>query len=165
MDIGIYPIYPMVTLFGRPSGIMANVLTVNVPTSRGMSPVDIQGAVVFEYGGMTASAVYSKVADSKLRTEISCENGILSLDQIHITRQVEFIPHGAPTSGRASGPSKEDITVPCDPDEYLCEFREFIDVLESGRLESGNNSLDNSLTVAVILDEIRRQARVTFPAD
>jgi len=165
MDIGIYPIYPMVTLFGRPSRIKANVLTVNVPTSRGMSPVDIQGAVVFEYGGMTASAVYSKVADSKLRTEISCENGILSLDQIHITRQVEFIPHGAPTSGRASGPSIEDITVPCDPDEYLCEFREFIDVLESGRLESCNNSLDNSLAVAGILDEIRRQAGVTFPAD
>ena len=164
-DIGIYPIYPMVTLFGMPSGIKANVLTVNVPTSRGMSPIDLQGAVLFEYEGMTASAVYSKVADSRLRTEISCEKGIISLDQIHITRHVEFIPHGAPTSGRSSGPSKQDITVQCDPDEYLCEFKEFIDIIEDGSHESRNNSLDNSLAVARIMDEIRRQAGVTFPSD
>ena len=164
-DIGIYPIYPMVALFGMPNGIKANVLTVNVPTSRGMSPIDLQGAVLFEYDGMTASAVYSKIADSRLRTEISCDKGIISLDQIHITRQVELIQRGAPTSGRSSGPAKEDITVPCDPDEYLCEFKEFIDIIENGSLESRNNSLTNSLSVARIMDEIRRQAAITFPAD
>ena len=57
------------------------------------------------------------------------------------------------------------VSVPCDPDEYLCEFKEFIDVLESGRLESENNSLDNSLAVAEVMDEIRRQAGVVYPAD
>lgn len=164
-DIGIYPIYPMVTLFGMPNGIKANVLTVNVPTMRGMCPVDLQGSVLFEYEGMTAGAVYSKIADSRLRTEFSCDKGIISLDQIHITRQVELIPRGAPTSGRSSGPAKEDITVPCDPDEYLCEFKEFIDIIENGSLESRNNSLANSLAVAKVMDEIRRQAGVTFPAD
>ena len=165
MDIGIYPIYPMVTLFGRPKSVKADITTCDVPTSRGMKPVDLQGCVVYEYDGMSAVTMYSKIADSRLRTEISCQEGILSLDQIHITRQVDFIPHGAPTSGRASGPSVQDITVPCDPDEYLCEFREFIDVLESGRQESGNNSLDNSLAVAEIMDEIRRQGGIIFPAD
>lgn len=165
MDIGIYPIYPMITLFGRPESVKASVLTIDVPTSSGMMPVDMQGSAVFEYDGMTASATYSKIADSRLRTEISCEGGILSLDQIHITRQVDFIPHGAPTSGRSSGPQKEDITVPCDPDEYLCEFKEFIDILERGGLESENNSLGNSLAVAEVMDEIRRQARVVFPSD
>lgn len=158
MDIGIYPIYPMVTLFGRPKGIKADVLTIDVPVADGSTkPVDIQGSALFEYEDMTATATYSKITDSKLRTEISCEGGILSLDQIHITRQVEFIPHGVPTSGRSSGPAVQDITVQPDPDEYLCEFREFIDVLESGRLESANNSLDNSLAVAEIMDEIHRQ--------
>ena len=66
---------------------------------------------------------------------------------------------------RSSGPATKDITVPCDPDEYLCEFKEFIDVIESGRPESANNSLANSLTVAGIMDEIRRQAGIIFPAD
>ena len=165
LDIGIYPIYPMVALFGRPKDVKADVLTVKVPTSGGMMPVDLQGCVLFEYEGMTATATYSKIADSKLRTEISCERGILSLDQIHITRQVDLTMRGTPTSGRSSGPATADITVPCDPDEYLCEFKEFIDVLESGRLESENNSLGNSLAVAEVMDEIRSQSGVIYPAD
>ena len=166
MDVGIYPIYPMVTLFGAPEKISADVTTCKVPSGGIWKEADLQGSVNFEYsGGMTASILYSKIADSRLRSEISCDGGILSLDQIHITRQVEFFKRGAPTSGRASGPEAEDVTVQLDADEYLCEFSEFIDVLESGRKESVNNSLGNSLKVAEILDEIRRQGGIVYPAD
>lgn len=189
MDIGIYPIYPMVSLFGRPKGIKASVTTCEVPVAssrfdklrdrereadaepveassrEGWKRVDLQGSVVFEYGGMDATAIYSKIADSLLRSEISCDGGIISLDQIHICRHAEMTKRGAPTSGRASGPDAVDISVPVDADEYLCEFREFIDVLESGRIESSVNSLETSLATAEILDEIRRQAGVVFPGD
>jgi len=165
MDIGIYPIYPMVVLFGKPKGVKASLTTCKVPAAGTWKDIDLQGSVLFDYDGMTATAVYSKTADSRLRTEISCDGGILSLDQIHITRQVELVRRGAPTSGRASGPRAVDITVPCDPDEYLCEFREFIDVIDSGRAESRNNSLSNSLAVASVMDEIRRQGGIVFPSD
>lgn len=189
MDIGIYPIYPMVSLFGRPKGIKASVTTCEVPVAssrfdklsdrereadaepveasswEGWKRVDLQGSVVFEYEGMDATAIYSKIADSLLRSEISCDSGIISLDQIHICRHAEMTKRGAPTSGRASGPDAVDISVPVDTDEYLCEFREFIDVLESGRIESSVNSLETSLATAEILDEIRRQAGVVFPGD
>ena len=189
MDIGIYPIYPMVALFGRPKGIKADVTTCEVPVAPGRfgtstssvtetdaepveasgrdgwKRIDLQGSVIFEYEGMSASVIYSKITDSRLCTEISCDGGILSLDQIHICRHVEMTRRGAPTSGRATGPQAEDISVPVDADEYLCEFREFIDVLESGRLESSANSLETSLITAEILDEIRRQAGVVFPDD
>lgn len=189
MDIGIYPIYPMVSLFGRPKGIKASVTTCKVPVAssrfdklrdrereadaepvkassrEGWKRVDLQGSVVFEYEGMDATAIYSKIADSLLRSEISCDGGIISLDQIHICRHAKMTKRGAPTSGRASGPDAVDISVPVDADEYLCEFREFIDVLESGRIESSVNSLETSLATAEILDEIRRQAGVVFPTD
>lgn len=189
MDIGIYPIYPMVSLFGRPKGIKASVTTCKVPVAssrfdklrdrereadaepveassrEGWKRVDLQGSVVFEYEGMDATAIYSKIADSLLRSEISCDGGIISLDQIHICRHAKMTKRGAPTSGRASGPDAVDISVPVDADEYLCEFREFIDVLESGRIESSVNSLETSLATAEILDEIRRQAGVVFPGD
>lgn len=189
MDIGIYPIYPMVSLFGRPKGIKASVTTCEVPVAssrfgklrdrereadaepveassrEGWKRVDLQGSVVFEYEGMDATAIYSKIADSLLRSEISCDGGIISLDQIHICRHAKMTKRGAPTSGRASGPDAVDISVPVDADEYLCEFREFIDVLESGRIESSVNSLETSLATAEILDEIRRQAGVVFPGD
>ena len=189
MDIGIYPIYPLAALFGRPKGIKANVTTCEVPVvsgrfgtssssvteadaepveasgRNGWKRVDLQGSVIFEYEGMSATVIYSKIADSHLCTEISCDGGVISLDQVHICRHAEMTRRGAPTSGRASGPQAEDISVPVDADEYLCEFREFIDVLESGRLESSVNSLETSLITAGILDEIRRQAGVVFPTD
>ena len=165
MDIGIYTVYPMVSLFGRPKGIKASVTTCEVPVGAISKRVDLQGSVIFEYEGMDATVIYSKIADSNLRTEISCDGGILSLDQIHITRETSLTRRGAPTSGRSSGPQAENISVPVDADEYLCEFKEFIDVLDSGRLESSVNSLETSLVTAEILDEIRRQAGVVFPAD
>ncbi len=165
MDIGIYPIYPMVSLFGRPQGLKASVTACEVPVGNEWKRIDLQGSVVFEYDGMSATVLYSKIADSRLCTEISCDGGVISLDQIHICRHAEMTRRGAPTSGRSSGPQAEDISVPVDADEYLCEFREFIDVLESGRLESSVNSLETSLITAEILDGIRRQAGVVFPTD
>lgn len=165
MDVGIYTIYPMVTLFGKPDSVKAETKTLMVPTGGTSKRVDIQGSVVFGYPGMTASVMYSKVADSRLRTEISGELGMISLDQVHIARQVGLTLRGEPTSGRSSGPATTDITVPGDADEYQCEFREFIDLVESGQRESRNNSLRNSLIVAQIMDEIRRQAGIIFPAD
>lgn len=169
MDIGIYTVFPMVSLFGRPRGIKAEVTTCEVPVRldrKEWKRIDLQGSVIFEYDGMSASVIYSKIADSNLRTEISCDKGIISLDQIHICRHAGMTRRGTPTSGRSSGgPETIDISVPMDADEYLCEFREFIDVLESGHLESSVNSLETSLVTAEILDEIRRQAGVVFPTD
>lgn len=165
MDVGIYTIYPMVTLFGKPDSIKAETKTLMVPAGGTAKRVDVQGSVVFGYPGMTANVMYSKVADSRLRTEISGELGIISIDQIHIARQVGMTLRGEPTSGRSAGPSAIDITVPGDADEYQCEFREFIDLVDSGQRESRNNSLRNSLIVAQVMDVIRRQAGITFPAD
>ncbi len=165
MDVGIYTIYPMVALFGAPSSVKANVTTCKVPTPEGLKPIDIQGSVLFEYPGMEAAVAYSKIADSALPTEIACDGGIISLDQIHIARRCWMTRRGAPTSGRTTGPAAVDISVPGDADEYLCEFREFIDTLEAGRRGSSVNSLATSIAVAEVMDEIRRQAEIVFPAD
>ena len=165
MDIGIYTIFPMVALFGAPVSIKSNVTTLRVPVEGEEKTIDLQGSILFEYPEMEAVAVYSKMADSSLPAEISCEGGILSLDQIHIARSVRMTLRGAPTSGRSGGPAAVDVSVPLDADDYLCEFREFIDTLQAGRRESSVNTLAVSLTVSEIMGEIRRQAGIAFPAD
>ena len=165
MDIGIYTIYPMVALFGAPKGLSAKVTTLEVPTRSGMRPIDLQGCAIFDYDGMSAEVVYSKIADSKLRTEISCDDGIVSADHIHIIKDVCLTRRGEATSGRSAMPSAMDITVTSDSDEYQCEFREFIDVIESGKTESETNTLDTSITVARLMEEIRRSAGIQFPSD
>ena len=165
MDIGIYTIYPMVALFGAPPSVKADVCTCAVPVGSASKLIDLQGSVLFGYPHMEACVMYSKIADSALPTEISCDGGILTLDAVHIARRAFLTQRGAPTSGRSSGPAAVDISVPVDADEYLCEFQEFIDTVLSGGRESSVNTHSTSLTVARIMDEIRRQAGVVFPAD
>ena len=166
MDIGIYTIYPMVALFGRPISVKAQ----SVLMSTG---VDAQGCAVLKYTNAQAegaepsvedafnvTVMYSKICDSILPTEICGEEGSLLLDKIHIAEKAEFIP--------AKRHSAEGCTIlrqGLEKNPYYYEFEEFISMLMDGRTESSVNTLDNSLATLEIIDEIRRQAGVSYPAD
>jgi hypothetical protein len=45
------------------------------------------------------------------------------------------------------------------------EAKEFIELIKSGTLESSVNSYSNSLAVAGIMEEARKQMGVRYPAD
>ena len=158
MDIGIYTIYPMVALFGRPEKVEAQGIVLH-------TGVDGQGAVNLSYKGMNATVLYSKIANSALPTEIEGENGNLLLDKIHITRQVDYIPRQVTSQGKEQENIKQSIGVALDKSEYFYEIEEFLNVIEQGELESKTNSHFNSLTTMEIIDEIRRQLGVHYPAD
>lgn len=149
-DVGIYTLYPMVSLFGKPDDVHAEVTT--FPTPDG--PVDVHGTLSCRYEGMTATLNYSKICDSFIPTEIAGENGNLLLDEVHIARRAQMIPHGVPSSGQ--GPKAEGETLseglPCN--EYYYEFKEFADVLEDGRIESEINSSATSQAVLEIIDDV-----------
>ncbi|MDR1330491.1 MAG: Gfo/Idh/MocA family oxidoreductase [Tannerella sp.] len=150
MDIGIYTLYPMAVLFGRPK-------TVQVSGTKLCSGVDGHGNVSFTYGGgLCATVLYSKIADSQLPTEIQGEEGLVSLDRINLI--------GRATLKHRNG-ATEDIMPPTAHNEYYYEIAEFIDLILSGRKESRINSLENSLITVEIMDEIRRRLDVRFPAD
>ncbi|MEG1587588.1 MAG: Gfo/Idh/MocA family oxidoreductase, partial [Bacteroidales bacterium] len=87
MDIGIYTIYPMVILFGKPTKIKASGMM--LPTG-----VDGAGSVIFEYENMRAQILYSKIADSCLPTEIQGEEGSLTLDRINTISRVTLHKRG-----------------------------------------------------------------------
>lgn len=158
MDIGIYTIYPMVALFGRPRRIDAQGVILS-------SGVDGQGAVNFEYDGMNATILYSKIANSFLPSEIEGEAGNLILDQIHIARNAYFIPRIPAGQGKSQKDVRESIGKELDRSEYYYEIKEFIDLVLEGRKESSINSWDISLAAIEITDEIRKQLGVRFPAD
>ena len=158
MDIGIYTIYPMITLFGRPEKIEAQGIKLH-------TGVDGQGAVNFQYKDMNATVLYSKIANSALPTEIEGEEGNLLLDKIHITGKVDYIPRRKTEQGREQDYSSTSIGRPLDHSEYYYEIKEFIDILESGEKESAVNSHENSLATMETIDEIRRQMGVHYPAD
>jgi scyllo-inositol 2-dehydrogenase (NADP+) len=158
MDIGIYTIYPMVVLFGRPLSIKAQGIILS-------SGVDGFGTVNFDYGTMKATVIYSKISDSILPTEIQGEEGSIILDRINIIKQVQFVPRQGAVSAKGFSVVPEDISVLSNKDEYYFEVREFIDLVLSGKQESVINSHQNSLITLEIIDEVRRQLNVLYPAD
>lgn len=149
MDLGVYTIYPMVVLFGRPKKIDATGLKLS-------TGVDGQGAVNFEYEGMNATVLYSKIADSALPTEIQGEDGTVIADRINFIQKV---------TRRHRNGDDIDITQPAKLDDYYYEIAEFINLVQQGKIESQINSHNNSLITIQIIDEIRKQLGVVYPSD
>lgn len=158
MDIGVYTVYPMVVLFGRPNKISASGVVLSTGT-------DGQGAVNFEYEGMSATVLYSKIANSSLPTEIEGEDGNFMLDKINQINRVTWQARPVASSGKGPLTPVEDISAITDKDEYYYEVAEFINLVQAGKLESEVNSHENSLITIEIIDEVRRQLGVSFLAD
>lgn len=158
MDIGVYTIYPMVALFGMPQEITASGILLP-------SGTDGQGTAVFRYDGMEASVIYSKIADSRLPSEIQGEDGTITIDRINQPENVMFTPRGTNSGGTQSHLCPETWSPDETPNLYHLEMTEFIDLIESGQRQSAVNSHSNSLHTMMIIDEIRRQIGVSFPAD
>jgi len=149
MDLGVYTIYPMVVLFGMPEKIDATGLKLS-------TRVDGQGAVNFEYENMNATVLYSKMADSFLPTEIQGEDGIITANRINIIEKVTLFKRKG---------EETDLSIQDTRNDYYYEIAEFLDLVESGKVESEINSHQNSLITIKIIDEIRNQLGIIYPAD
>lgn len=158
MDIGIYTLYPLVVLFGRPKKVEATGIVLS-------SGADGQGAVNFLYDNMNATILYSKIANSSLPTEIQGEEGNITLDRINIISKVTYLPRVAAEAGRTAVPEPQDISALTDKNEYYYEVAEFMDLIQAGKRESEINSHKNSFITLEIIDEIRRQLGVVYPGD
>ena len=150
-DVGVYTLYPLVVLFGKPSKVKGRLATWQTPEG----VTDVYGTAFLGYDGMDATLTWSKTFDSFQPTEIAGENGNLILDEIHIARKAEIVPHAAPTSGQGPKPGRTVISEGLPYNEYYYEFKEFADLLEQGRTESDRNSLETSLAVLEIIDELK----------
>lgn len=149
MDIGIYCLYPLVVLFGKPDEVKATGILLD-------TGVDGSGSIVLNYPDMDAVVMFSKITDSAIPSEIQGEKGNLVFDKINVPEKVEI---------RYRNGELEDLTVPQKPQSMYYELEEFITLIQQGQLESKVNSLDHSLAVMEIIDECRQQVGVVFPAD
>lgn len=149
MDIGIYCIHPMVTLFGKPNKIHANAHMLE-------SGVDGQGSVLFDYEELNGSVMYSKITNSYLPSEIQGEQGSILIDNISQPTKVEI---------KWKDGTVEDISRPQKENTMYYEAKSFIDAINNKKLESSVNTYENTLITASILEEARGQFGLVFPAD
>jgi predicted dehydrogenase len=149
MDIGIYTIYPMVALFGRPVDIQANAYMLD-------SGVDGQGSILFKYPDMDAAVTYSKIANSYLPSEIQGEDGTIIIDKIHTPEKVVI---------KYKDGYEEDISIPQKEDSMFYEADEFISLIKSGKRESSINTHSVSMTTLEIIETARKQFGLIYPSD
>lgn len=149
MDLGIYCVYPMVALFGKPDSIQAAGVMLS-------SGVDGEGSMVMRYTEMDAVVMHSKISNSYLPSEIQGENGTIVIDKINLPESVKI---------HYKDGTIEDLTKSQGNKSMYYEVKEFIELVKSGELESAVNSHANSLATAEIMDEVRRQIGLVFAAD
>lgn len=151
MDLGIYAIYPMLYLFGKPNNITASCI--KLP-----SGVDGSTSVICQYDKMDALLSFSKITASKNPSEILGESGTLSFSAINEISNVAISYNDKTTP--------DEIVYKTEAEDFMYyEAQEFIDMIKTGRIESTVNTFALSLRAREVTDEIRKQLNITFPND
>ena len=147
MDIGVYIIHICVHWFGKPRDV------------RSMStflPNGFEGAghILLDYGDMKAELSYSKITESVNPSCITGENGALTFGKISLPRDIRI--------RYRNGETEEVPYTPAD-NNMVHELAAFARQIRSGEWYSPH--LDVSETEMEIIDEVRRQNGIVFPAD
>jgi predicted dehydrogenase len=154
LDIGIYNVFMALSFLGRPDNIDAW----KTPSESG---VDAQCAVLFRYNNGAMAQLFSTF-QSNLQTEadISGDRGRIRLTSrfYEPSTTIEYYP------GRVD--SREII--PVDKEGgwgYQYEIRHVQECLRQGITESPVITLEDTLTMMEVLDEIRSKAGIIYSAD
>ena len=150
MDLGCYPIFPAVALFGKPKDISASATILS-------SGTDAEASAHLQYDNMSGTISCSAIFSSDLPSRIEGENGTIFIDKISRFEKITF----------SDGLTQElvDISSETPHNIYYYELAEFMNLIQDRRRESQINSHQNSLHCMEVMDHIRRQTGVVFPAD
>lgn len=147
LDIGIYPVFLAYLMMGKPSRILS-------VTKKFDQQVEVQTAIIFEYENGMAQLFSGLASHSEMRATISGTKASAYLhDAWHkaqgytLEKERERQSHKLPTLGKG----------------YSHEIIEVEECLKNGRLQSPNWSLENSLDLICLLDELRKQHQLSFP--
>ncbi|QBP40472.1 Gfo/Idh/MocA family protein [Paenisporosarcina antarctica] len=149
MDLGVYCLYPLITLFGEPIEVKATGIILD-------SGVDGEGSVVLSYDDKDAVVMYSKISNSSLPSEIQGEEGTMIIDKINSPEKVEI---------HYNNGTFEQLTINQSHPVMYYEVKEFIDLINAGKLESDINSHDNSYTTMLVVDKVRAELGIVYPND
>ena len=147
MDIGVYCVHPAVMLFGMPNQISSSAVRLS-------NGIDGAGTIVLEYDGMQAELLYSKITDSHVPSQIQGENASLVFDPLHNPCDITIFYRNG---------QKEKLDVPEKENNMNYELEEFLHLIREERYD--HEYLENSALEMKVMDEVRRQLGIVFPAD
>jgi len=151
LDLGIYPVYLALLLLGKPRSIKAIAKLSD-------ENVDENCSILLQYrNGAYAMLESSLISESDAPAEITGDKGTIKI----------FHPWFEKASGiELTEEGEGKIIYPCSWEGHGMQFEteEVLHCLAENKTESELHPLSASLDLISILDEIRRQIRVEYPA-
>jgi predicted dehydrogenase len=155
LDIGVYNDFIAMSVLGRPDEIEAYMS----PASTG---IDEQCSIVFRYkNGAMAQLFSSFVAHLPTEADVNGSDGRLRLTHRFYAPEstLEFYPE------KMDSKQLVPFNSPQQGWGYQYEVKHVCDCLERGMKESDVMTLDNTLEMMQVLDEIRMKAGIRYDAD
>jgi scyllo-inositol 2-dehydrogenase (NADP+) len=149
MDMGVYALYPVIDLFGKPHDIKASAVMLH-------TGVDGMGSALMHYDDLVATVTYSKISAMQTPSEIQGEAGSILIEHISQQNSIKIVYRDS---------REEDISVPQSVHPMQYELAEFISTIQQGKTESTLNSYTLALQVADVMQTIRQQVGLVFDAD
>ena len=147
MDIGVYCVHPLVSLFGKPEKVISSSLKLS-------NGIDGAGTILTEYPDFQGELLYSKITDSRVPSQIQGEEGSLVIREIPDPQEVVLYYRDGRT---------ETLEIPRTENNMVYEIREFLRLIREKRYS--HEYLENSQMEIELMDEVRRQQKIFFPAD
>ena len=146
MDIGVYVVSCMICLFGAPKAIKASGIKLH-------NGVDGAGTILMEYPDMIGEAIYSKITDSAMPSQIQGEDASMLIQEIENVKDLRIVRKGVVQS----------IHFEQSDNILNYETQEFIKMIKTGM--GWEKSKEITLETMKVLDEARKQLHIVFPAD
>lgn len=147
MDIGVYCVHPLVSLFGKPEKVISSSLKLS-------NGIDGAGTILAEYPDFQGELLYSKITDSRVPSQIQGEEGSMVIREIPDPQEVVLYYRDGRT---------ETLEIPRTENNMVYEIREFLRLIREKRYS--HEYLENSQMEIELMDEVRRQQKIFFPAD
>ena len=146
MDIGVYAVYGLVRLFGKPEEIRG----LNVKLSNGMEGI---GTILARYPGMISEILYSKITDTIGESQIQGEKGNILVDMISEPSRITL---------KLRNQKEQVFRLTKDPNPLYEEAKVLASILENRDFQRAEWYQKQTAVQIGIIEEVRRQTGIVF---
>lgn len=170
MDIGVYCVETMVALFGAPQRVLAApVLISDASCEATGGAIDGAGSVLAVYPDFVVELAYSKISQDTLACQIEGEAGTIVYEGVSVPTGGELLlmeercgQTGYSPAG-AQGCVRRALPISPASNNMCHELEDFVSCIAGEA--SPEPFRDITLASLAVMDEVRRQAGISFPAD